>query len=118
MDNINIKGGSICFYGDWFGRPGDNFHEIQEILYKNNILTIKFDWGNLTVNNPTNIENTKKYYAINYADKVEWLYIPVGNNSKIHKIIYQYINGHLIKSTNYGEHEIKIKSPYYAVYIG
>ena len=34
------------------------------------------------------------------------------------KIIYQYTNGHLIKSTNYGEHEIKIKSPFYAVYIG
>jgi len=26
-----IKGGTLCFYGHWFGRPYDNYHEIISI---------------------------------------------------------------------------------------
>ncbi len=40
---IKKQGGSLCFYGDWFGRPGDNFHRIKHYFYQDDVLEIIFD---------------------------------------------------------------------------
>ena len=37
------QGGSLCFYGDWFGRPFDNYHEIKEYSYSDDVLEIVFE---------------------------------------------------------------------------
>ncbi len=61
--SILVSGGCICFFGDWFGRPYDNFHEIKSAEYKDNTLTIEFSGGEkLIVSSPENIKNEKKNY--------------------------------------------------------
>src|SRR5687767_8787149 len=54
-----VKGGTLCFWGHWFGRPYDNFHQITSVDYDTdtNILTIHFsEQETLTVTNPSDIE--------------------------------------------------------------
>ena len=38
----NIKSGSLRFYGEWFGRPMDNIHQITKAENSNNVLIIHF----------------------------------------------------------------------------
>ncbi len=28
-----IEGGSLCFYGHWFGRPHDNYHQLKLVTF-------------------------------------------------------------------------------------
>lgn len=70
-----IKGGSVCLYGHWFGRPYDNFHFIKEIQYNAAIseLKIKFDKNEiLTLLNPLGITESKHQLVIKFADEITW----------------------------------------------
>ena len=54
-----VKGGTLCFWGHWFGKPYDNIHEITAVDYDTgtNILTIRFsEQETLTITNPLGIE--------------------------------------------------------------
>lgn len=116
---IKIKGGSICFYGDWFGRPYDNFHSIKNTKYENEILEIEFD-GNirLTVENPEGIRNTEKEFTVNHAKKIVWGYNPYGyKQAKIREIVYEMIDNKLTKTDHGIKKHIQIKEPFFAVYL-
>lgn len=72
---IYKSGGSLCFYGDWFGRPYDNFYKIKEYTFHDDILEIRFDEGDfLRITNPKNIVNDKEQFAVTHATKVEWIH--------------------------------------------
>lgn len=47
--DIAIRGGALCFYGDWFGRPYDNFHKVIHACYdaRMEILEILFERGSV-----------------------------------------------------------------------
>ena len=63
--NIVTKGGTMCFYGEWFGRPYDNFHRIIKANYENDCLNIYFEKGEiLSVFNPIKIINEEKRFEI------------------------------------------------------
>lgn len=107
--NIVTKGGTMCFYGEWFGRPYDNFHRIIKANYENDCLNIYFEKGEiLSVFNPIKIINEEKRFEIKKASKVIWQYIPYGNTSSNPvKYIYKDCgNGKIIKTISDKEETI------------
>ena len=71
----NFEGGSLCIWGNWFGRPMDNFHRLEIVTFdeKLNKLTLTFDHQErLTIWNAGNITDTKGHFQIDKADKVLW----------------------------------------------
>lgn len=117
---ILVKGGSLCFYGDWFGRPCDNYHEIAGTRYDGEILEIRFAQSErLLVYNPASITSTAQELQIEKASKLKWLYIPYGvRTTKYHTIIYTMENGTLFKETVHGKEPLPMTEPSAAVYMG
>ena len=119
--NVNIltKGGSLCFYGDWFGRPCDNFHQIIHTSYDGEILEIIFDQQqHLLVYQPEGITSTVRELEITKAQKVKWLYIPYGSKTTEYNTITYTYNAEsktVIKETKFGTEQLRIKEPFCAV---
>jgi hypothetical protein len=62
-----IKGGSLCFYGHWFGRPYDNYHRLELATFDSitNTLTLTFDENEtLSILNPQDISEFEKKFTI------------------------------------------------------
>lgn len=98
--NILAKGGTMCFYGEWFGRPYDNFHEIIKANYENDCLIIYFKNGEiLSIFNPQEITNEEKCFIIKKSSKVIWQYISYGeeSNNSIKYIYKDCGNGEILK---------------------
>jgi hypothetical protein len=75
------KGGSLCFWGHWFGRPYDNFHEIISVEFETNtdLLILKFsEMEVLTITNPGNISEFLNRIEIQTADRVHWQWFDYG----------------------------------------
>ena len=117
--NILTKGGSLCFYGDWFGRPCDNFHQIIHTSYDGEILEIIFDQQeHLLVYQPEGITSTARELEIIKAQKVKWLYIPFGSKTTEYNTITYTYNAEsktVVKETKFGTEQLRIKEPFYAV---
>jgi len=76
-----VKGGTLCFWGDWFGRPYDNYHIVVSAEWNTgeSILTLLFRNGEkCTVYNPQKIVNEEKQFYISDAKKIEWEWYPYG----------------------------------------
>lgn len=116
---IKKQGGSLCFYGDWFGRPYDNYHEIKEYSYSDDVLEIVFDeWERLIVIEPSGITNTEKEFSISHAKLVKWSYYPYGSTqAEMNKISYSVIDNQVCKTSKYGRQMLQKKEPYFAVLI-
>ena len=119
--NIDIltQKGSLCFYGDWFGRPYDNCHKIIHTAYDGEILEIQFDQHErLLVYNPERISSTEQELKIEKAQKVKWIYIPYQSTShETHTITYTVEGGKPVKKTKYGIERLSRKEPFCAVYM-
>lgn len=99
INNLEEKpGGTLRFYGEWFGRPYDNYHKILECSFKNGILDIKFDAGEtLNVWNPNNIIFNNNELIIKDSTCVEFFRYYYGKpQTKENLIIDRYSNGELI----------------------
>lgn len=86
-----VKGGTLCFWGRWFGRPYDNLHQITSVSYDTdlNILTILFsEQETLTVTNPSDIEEYRNRFQINQADKVYWQWYYYGKTQAEENLFY------------------------------
>lgn len=71
--NILKKGGSLRFFGEWFGRPYDNFHRPVSAQLDGNVLVILFDGSEkCTVYDPFGIVNEPNDFHIERASKVVW----------------------------------------------
>lgn len=117
---IKKQGGSLCFYGDWFGRPGDNFHRIKQYSYQDDVLEIVFDeWERLIVFEPLGITNTEKEFSINQSKMVNWSWYSYGSSEKeMNKISYELTDGRVHKISRYGEQNLDRKAPYFSVLLG
>ncbi len=74
---IKLNGGTLRFWGNWFGKPMDNYHEIKNVEFDNrkNILTLTLgEDEKLKIWNPSNLEIGRKELRIKNADKIlfEW----------------------------------------------
>jgi len=99
INNLEEKpGGTLRFYGEWFGRPYDNYHKILECVFKDGILEIKFDAGEtIRIWNPNNIILNKNELIIKDSTCVEFLRYHYGKpQKKENLIIDRYSNGELI----------------------
>ena len=75
----NIKVGTLCFFGVWFGRPYDNWHYIVRADANDNVLRITFNEGEtLDVSNPMSCNLSSSQFEIRNAQKVLWKWYSYG----------------------------------------
>jgi len=75
--NIKINGGTLRFWGNWFGRPMDNYHEVKNAEFDKETKILKLTLNEdelITVWNPSKIQIGQKELRIKKADKIllEW----------------------------------------------
>ena len=68
-----IKSGTLRFYGEWFGRPQDNYHQITKAENKGNKLIIYFR-GNeiLTIISPEGFHISESEFIIKKSQGIIW----------------------------------------------
>lgn len=92
-----VKGGSLCFFGHWFGRPYDNYHQLELVTFDSatNSLTLTFnEKETLTIFNPQDICEIENQLTIGSADKIYWKWFYYGkpqtdNNQYFIEIVKQ-----------------------------
>lgn len=102
INNLAEKpGGTFRFYGEWFGRPYDNYHAMTECIFKDGILEFKFNAGEkIRIWNPDNIIFNKKELIIQHSTCVEFIRYNYGKaQTKENLLIDRYAEGELITST-------------------
>ena len=86
---LEIKGGSLCFWGEWFGRPCDNFHVIKSVQWEQNEVVLHFKGEELLyIRNPVGIINEKECLIIQEAAQILWAWYP---DDKEHTYKHLYI---------------------------
>ena len=89
-----IKGGTLCFWGHWFGKPYDNLHVIKKVVLNQseNTLIIYFNEQEiLTVYNPVGIEEYPDKIKIINADKVRWQWFYYGREKEDKNLMFYEI---------------------------
>lgn len=90
---LKIDGGSLCIWGEWFGRPFDNFHVVETVCWEKDEIKIYFQGGeSLYIQNPTKIINEEKQLVIGDAASVQWEWYYYGKE-QVYENMYvrQYI---------------------------
>src|SRR5665213_610819 len=66
--------GSLCVFGDWFGKPMDNLHTMTDYESKEDYVKLSFGEGEtLEVWRPRGVkQEAKKRFVIQTADRVRW----------------------------------------------
>lgn len=75
-----LKHGSLQFFGEWFGRPGDNNHSIAAAAADENRLLLIFDGDEtLVVWDPEELElESDQLLVIRSASRVRWEWFSYG----------------------------------------
>ena len=69
----SVKIGSLRFWGEWFGRPYDNWHRAVACDAKDSILRIQFNEGELLqIWSPSEVTLESETFKIQAADRVRW----------------------------------------------
>ena len=70
---LPVKSGTLRFFGEWFGRPYDNCHEVVTASAAGDELILSFNEGEtLTIWNPTNANISDTRFEIVRASRVRW----------------------------------------------
>lgn len=65
--------GSLCVFGDWFGRPMDNWHQVVSHEEKEGYVRLTFNEGEtLEVWEPAGLRMEGKSFIIQQASRVRW----------------------------------------------
>lgn len=79
LEELQIEGGTLCIWGEWFGRPYDNFHRVKSVRWERDEIVIYFDRDELLrISNPSKIVNEEKQLLIGDASKVLWVWYYYG----------------------------------------
>lgn len=114
-----VKSGTLSFFGDWFGRPMDNFHRIVDARAEGNCLVISFDQGEvLRVWNPVGLVVSEKLFRIAEASRVRWEWYYYGRPQVAENLLFrEYFveNGFVNRKSNAnwegGEKRLRIEGP-------
>ena len=75
----NLKSGSLCFWGSWFGLPYDNVHQIVACTAERDALSITFNEDEtLTIWSPYELIADEETFRIGQADRVRWEWFSYG----------------------------------------
>lgn len=98
-----LTGGSIRFWGNWLGRPFDNYYKVIRTDYNviENTLIIYFNQAEkCTIFNPKNIVNEKNKFCITSASEIVWEYESYGvTQPNYRKTVYTYLDAHTIEKS-------------------
>jgi hypothetical protein len=68
-----LLGGSLQFWGDWFGRPHDNVHQIVHCWADHDVLKLTFDEDEvLSIWHPRGCLADGRTFRVESADRVRW----------------------------------------------
>jgi hypothetical protein len=88
-----INSGTLRFFGDWFGRPMDNYHVVNQIEYNENQILMKFgDSHILMIDCPIGIDREEQCFIIEKATKIRYEYGHYGLKQGERKYYLEYIN--------------------------
>jgi hypothetical protein len=86
----NVKRGSLRFWGNWFGRPHDNYHTLIRCEGDANVLKLFFDEGEtLSVWSPLEMAADRSQFRINSADRVRWEWFYYGRPKTVENLFFE-----------------------------
>lgn len=86
----NVKRGTLRFFGDWFGRPYDNYHILESAEAKNNCLILKFnEKETLSIWKPSGSIISVDEFQINFASRVFWQWYSYGRSQTPENLYYE-----------------------------
>jgi hypothetical protein len=75
----HLKAGTLRFWGEWFGRPYDNIHQIVDCDAQHEVLHIQFNEGeSLYLWSPQQAELDHRMFRIQSAARVRWEWFAYG----------------------------------------
>lgn len=102
-----IKSGTLRIWGQWFGRPYDNFHTLVSSDATDDCLRLRFDGAEvLAVWNPTGAAITATEFRITAATEVRWTWYYYGRPQipeNLFYIDYANHNGEVVFRTNWNQ---------------
>jgi hypothetical protein len=114
----HLKTGSLCFWGDWFGKPYDNNHRITSATTTDEFDVIYFNEGeSLLLKNPRGWSLSRGKLLIKDADVVRWQWFYYGRApgpDSLQFIEYRRADGEIDVSTDFMPdfpHSVDLRSP-------
>ena len=109
IDYIEIeKSGTLRFWGNWFGKPYDNFHHVVHVDFdtETNSLILYFDMGEICIiENPDGIVNNAHTFRIHKASSITWQWYSYGYIPRPEMICmetYLYIDSNTVQMSREG----------------
>ncbi|MDB5801420.1 MAG: hypothetical protein JWL63_2359 [Rhodocyclales bacterium] len=103
-----LKQGTLRFWGQWFGRPYDNMHQVVHCTSEGNKILLMFNEDEtLTVTNPRDVGINKNAFFIQAADRVRWEWFSYGlpkTKSNLYFEEYENLGAHISVATNVDWH--------------
>lgn len=95
LEELKIVGGSLCIWGEWFGRPYEYFHTVESVRWERTKIAIHFDQGeSLYISNPTKTVNQEKKLLVGDATKVLFVWYEYGKEHTYDNMyVRQYTKG-------------------------
>lgn len=89
VERLQIDGGNLCSWGEWFGRPYDNFHVVERVRWTKDKIQIHFEEEkSLYIRKPAKIMNEEKRLVIGDAAEILWVWYAYG---KAHSYENMYV---------------------------
>ena len=100
----HVRGGSLCMYGAYVGRPLDVCYDPEHATYEDGCLTIQFDGGRrIAIQDPEGIRVEGRVYTIDRARVVRYeCHWPPEDPKEIRYRQYEVVDGELTIDTNDG----------------
>ncbi len=88
-----VKAGTLRFWGEWFGKPYDNYHRVVRCLAADVSLVIEFDGGEqLTIRDPEGVTVNSDVFCVKDATVVRWEWFYYGRApSAENRYFYEYV---------------------------
>ena len=84
-----LKAGSLRCWGEWFGKPYDNRHQIARCSAQGHTLIIEFDdGGKLTVTDPNGLRLSERAFEIHDASCVRWEWFYYGRPQRAENLYF------------------------------
>ena len=110
-----LKGGSLCFYGYWFGKPYYNYHQLDFVTFDSSTSTLILNFNEkeiLSITNPQEICEFENRLTIGSADKISWKWFSYGKPQTDNNLCFIEINrtDNILKgNTNLDSHKSNFK---------